>query len=207
MKFFDLKTQLKDYVVFSIRDIEKNDPSFHKQRLGEWQKKEYIKKICKGYYIFSDLPLNESVLCIIANKIYSPSYVSLETALSFYNLIPEGVYSITSVTSRRRAKQETSIGTFNYRHIQPSMLFGYKLVDYIGHSYQIAEAEKAILDFLYFNPKVNDKESFKGMRFNVDHMHEIISIEKFKKYCDAFGKKSLQKRASVFLTYIQNAKS
>lgn len=47
-------------MVLSANDILKIDSDFHKQRLSEWQKKDYIKKITKGYYIFSDLEINES---------------------------------------------------------------------------------------------------------------------------------------------------
>jgi len=101
MQFLELKKNLKDFMIFSKRDIEKMDQSFHNQRLSEWQKKGYIKMIRRGYYIFSDLEINESILFLIANKIYSPSYVSLEMAFSYYNLIPESVYSVTSVTTEK----------------------------------------------------------------------------------------------------------
>ena len=89
MQYLDLKTQLKDFLVFSIKDIEKVDLSFHKQRLSEWQKKSYVKKIRQGFYIFADLEINEKTLFTIANRIYEPSYISLEMALSIYGLIPK----------------------------------------------------------------------------------------------------------------------
>jgi len=68
MQFLELKNDLKDFIIFSKKDIEKIDQSFHNQRLSEWQSKGYIKMIRRGYYIFSDLELNESVLFLIANK-------------------------------------------------------------------------------------------------------------------------------------------
>ena len=70
MQYIEIKDNLKSFLVFSANDLLKIDPDFHKQRLSEWQKKSYIKKIAKGYYIFSDLEINESVLFIIANKIF-----------------------------------------------------------------------------------------------------------------------------------------
>jgi predicted transcriptional regulator of viral defense system len=81
MQYLDLKTKLKDFPVFSIKDIEKVDSSFHKQRLSEWQKKGYVKKVRQGFYIFSDLEMNEQTLFTIANRIYKPSYISLEMVL------------------------------------------------------------------------------------------------------------------------------
>ena len=101
MQYIDLKSQLKDFPVFSIIDIEKADLTFHKQRLSEWQRKNYIKKIRQGFYVFSDLEINEQILFIIANRIYEPSYISLEMALSIHGLIPEAVYGVTSVTSQK----------------------------------------------------------------------------------------------------------
>ena len=83
-------------------------------------------------------------------------------------------------------------------------MFGYELREHDGHRYQIAEMEKAILDYLYFNPKISDSESFEGMRFNVSEIKEKLNIEKFNKYLEAFNNKSLARRAKKFLTYINN---
>ena len=205
MQYLDLKTQLKDFPVFSIKDIEKVDLSFHKQRLSEWQKKGYVKKIRQGFYIFTDLEINEKILFTIANRIYEPSYVSLEMALSIYGLIPESVYGITSVTSQNTKNIDTPVGDFIYRHVKPSLMFGSELREHSGHHYQIAEIEKAILDYLYFNPKICDNESFEGMRFNTSEIKEKINIEKFNRYLEAFNNKSLARRAKKFLTYINHA--
>lgn len=204
MQYLELKTQLKDFPVFSIKDIEKVDSSFHKQRLSEWQKKDYVKKICKGFYIFSDLAINEPTLFTIANRVYEPSYISLEMALSIYGIIPEAVYGITSATSQKTKNLKSPVGDFIYRHIQPDFMFGYELREHDGHHYQIAELEKAILDYLYLNSKINDSESFEGMRFNVSELKEKLNIEKFNKYLEAFHNKSLARRAKKFLTYINN---
>lgn len=204
MQYLDLKNKLKDFQVFSIKDIEKVDLSFHKQRLSEWQKKGYVKKIRQGFYIFSDLQLDEKILFTIANRIYEPSYVSLEMALSIYGIIPEAVYGVTSVTSKNTKNINTPVGDFIYRHIQPSILFGYELREHKGHCYQIAEVEKAVLDYLYLNTKINDNESFEEMRFNISELKEKLNIKKFNKYLEAFDSKSLSRRAKKFLTYIND---
>ncbi len=91
MQFIEFKEKLKNYIVFSLQDIKKIDKNFYRSRLNEWQDKGYIKKIRRSYYIFDDLNLNEAILFLIANKIYSPSYISFEMALSYYGLIPEAV--------------------------------------------------------------------------------------------------------------------
>lgn len=205
MQFFNLKTQLKDFPIFSIGDIEKIDPTFHKQRLSEWQQKGYIKKIRRGHYIFSDLKLKEESLFIIANKIYRPSYISLEMAFSVYNLIPESVYQITSVTSQKANHFHTSVGDFSYRHIKPELMFGYELREYQNHRYLLAEREKAMLDYLYLNSHLQDEKDFAGLRFNISEYKTAIDLNTFRKYLAAFNNKALSLRASRFLTYIDHA--
>lgn len=205
MQFFDLKAQLKGFLVFSIKDIEKIDPDFHKQRLSEWQKKGYIKKIHQGFYIFSDLPINEQVLFLIANNIYSPSYISLEMAFSLYNLIPEGVYEITSVTSQKTSKFTTATGNFTYKHIKPELMFGYELREYNGHHYLVAEIEKALLDYLYLNSRIKEEADFKGLRFNAAEFKARADMDKLKKYLEAFDSQALVYRTNKFITYLKNA--
>lgn len=205
MQYLDLKTQLKGFPIFSIKDIEKVDSSFHKQRLSEWQKKGYVKKIAKGFYIFSDLEINEPTLFMIANRVYEPSYISLEMALSIYGLIPEAVYGVTSATSQRTKRLKTPVGDFIYKHIRPDLMFGYELREHNGHRYQVAEIEKAVLDYLYFNSEIDNEESFRGVRLNAPQFREKINSEKFNRYLNAFHHKSLARLAKKFLTYIEHA--
>ena len=205
MQYIELKEQLKNFKIFNLNDIRKIEDDFDLRRLNEWQKKNYIKKIRQGFYIFSDLEINEQALFIIANRIHEPSYISLEMALSFYGFIPEAVYGITSVTSQKTRTIKTPVGGFTYRHIKPELLFGYELRECDGHRYLIAETEKAVLDYFYFNSKIKDEESFKGMRFNADEFRKRVNTEKFNKYLAAFNNKALTRRAKRFLTYIEHA--
>ena len=205
MQYVELKEQLKNFKIFNLNDIRKIEEDFDLRRLNEWQKKNYIKKIRQGFYIFSDLEINEQALFIIANRIHEPSYISLEMALSFYGFIPEAVYGITSVTSQKTRTIKTPIGGFTYRHLKPELLFGYELRECDGHHYRMAETEKAVLDYLYFNSKIKDEESFIGARFNTDEFKKRVNMEKFNKYLAAFNNKALAKRVKKFLTYIEHA--
>src|SRR3989338_3736025 len=147
MQFIELRQQLKDFMVFSLQDIRKIEANFDLRRLSEWQDKGYIKMIRQGYYIFFDLVINEQVMFLIANKIYAQSYISLESALSYYGLIPEGVYAITSIYTRKTEKFKTMIAEFFYRKLKPELFFGYKLINIAEQQYKIAEIEKTILDY------------------------------------------------------------
>ena len=147
MRYNEFREALKLYTVFSVNDIRKVENRFHVRRLVEWQDRGYIKKIIRGYYVFADLKLDENVLFEIANRIYSPSYISFEMTLSCYQMIPESVYGLTSASSRKTMIFKTNVGDFIYHTIRPRLLFGYKLVDYNGKRFKIADPEKALLDY------------------------------------------------------------
>lgn len=202
MQYIELKKKLNQYTVFSLQDIRKIDASFYRSRLNEWQKKGYIKKIRRGYYMFADQVLNEPVLFSIANKIYSPSYISFEMALSNYELIPETVYGITSATSNKTKRFKNELGEFIYSRLKPELLFGYKLESLGGATFKIAEMEKAVLDFFYINAHLKTEADFSELRINEEEFKSRADGKKLMKYLDAFNNKSLEKRIKKFLKYI-----
>ncbi len=205
MNYLNFKNQLQDYLIFSLNDIKKIEPSFQRRRLNEWQDKGYIQKIIRKYYIFSDIATNEQIIFLIANKIYPPTYISLEMALSFYGFIPESVYGITSVTSKHTHKFHTLKGDFIYRHLKPELFFGYQLMDYQNHSFKIAEPEKAVLDFFYLNPNLKTKNDFYELRFNKEEFLQKVNLNKLREYLKSFSSKSLEKRITLFLKFLKNA--
>ncbi len=205
MRFLELKNELKDFDVFSINDVLKIEPDFYRQRLSEWQDKGYIKKIVRGYYIFSDVEIDERILFLIANEIYHPSYVSLEMAFSYYGFIPEGVYAVTSVSTRPTRSYQTQVGSFDYHHIKSDLMFGFRLDDRRGRRFKIAEPEKALLDYLYINPEVKSKNDFEEMRINKDAFREKTNLNKLLNYLTLFKNKEMEKRFDRFNKYMDNA--
>jgi len=205
MQYIKLKEELKKYTVFSLKDIKKIDQKFGRARLNEWQKKGYIKKIIKNFYIFTDIISDEQTLFEIANRIYCPSYISLETALSYYNLIPESVYNTTSVSTRRTYTFDTGIGQYIYRKVKPSVFFGYKLLEYGDKRIKIASLEKTILDYLYLNSDINSAVAMESIRFNKEEFLNNADRSKFDDYLLLFNNKQLSKRIKVFWEFIYNA--
>ena len=217
MIFLELKNKLKGFQIFSINDIKKIYPNFHSQNISYWQKKGYIKKITKEFYVFSDTEINENTLFLIANKIYPHSYISLETVFSYYNFIPESVYAITSVTSGKTKNFKSQIGYFIYRRIKPNLLFGYDLIKYdkinsnrafnaaLDISFKIAQPEKAVCDYFYLNPHIKSENDFKELRFNNDEFLEKTDLKKLAYYANLFKNKCLEKRLKKFMEFICNA--
>lgn len=205
MHYIELKDKLRDFTVFSLPDIRRVAPAFHRRRLNEWQDKGYIKKIVRGYYIFSDLKIDEKTLFEIANRIYAPSYVSFEMALSRYRLIPESVYGVTSASSRRTRVFKTGIALFSYKTVKPELFFGYVISGDEGRRYKIASCEKAVLDYLYLNASIKRPSDFAGIRVNKEVFHKIVNMEKFRRYLARFKNKALTKRVSAFLEFMKDA--
>jgi len=194
MQYIELRELLKGFTIFSLREIRSLDSSFHRRRLSEWQEKGYIRKVVRSYYVFSDLEMNESVLFEIANRIYAPSYISLEMALSYYHLIPESVYGVTSVSTRRTYTFRTPIAEFSYRTMKPALFFGYELVKYNGEVYKIASIEKAILDYLYLHPDINTPGDFAGLRIDRDMLFDQAKKERADEFLSRFDQKTLTGR-------------
>jgi predicted transcriptional regulator of viral defense system len=204
MQFINFQNQFSIYPVFSLQAVRKVFSDFSYRQLDRWEKKGYLKKVKRGFYCFSTQNANQNFLFYAANKIYAPSYVSLETALKHYGFIPEELFQITSVSTKKTANFETSVGNFSYRQIKPSIFWGYRLVEFGQQKILLAEPEKAVLDYLYIHPKLKTAEDFFGMRINVDEFRNEINLEKFQKYLETFNNKQLSKRASVFLTTVQH---
>lgn len=196
MNYLAFEKSLREFPVFSIKDINKKYPDFDNRRLVEWQQKSYIQKIRREYYCFQERKKDEQFLFFAANKIYSPSYVSMESALAYYNLIPEGVFLTTSISTRNTASYNTPVGDFSYNHVKPLLLFGYRLLQNDGVAIKMAEPEKVILDYLYLK-KLNSEDDIDALRFNEILIKEIVDFHKLDKYQKIFNSKVLDKRIKL----------
>lgn len=205
MRYLDLRQGLKDFPAFALADIRRIDNRFYRARLNEWQKKGYIIKLIKGYYLFKDAKLDENTLFAVANKIYKPSYISFEMALSYYHLIPESVYGITSATTRKTYTFKTSVAEFSYRTLKPPLFFGYQLVELSGTVFKIATIEKAVLDYFYINPGIKTEKDFPDLRFNVETFLEKIDENRLNQFLNKFAQNALSKRISKLTKFLKNA--
>jgi predicted transcriptional regulator of viral defense system len=167
----NFRRNFENFIVISSKEIEKVYPHFDAKNLINWQKKDYLIKLRNKYYLLAENKITEEKLYNIANKIYYPSYVSMESALNYHNIIPEGVYSIQSVTTRKTNSFTTKVGIFNYQTIKKELYFGYLLIK--NNNFRMASKEKAILDFLYLRTDISDYESFEALRWNKDILKNL----------------------------------
>ena len=198
MKYQDLVSSI-NAPFFSKNDILLAGAKVYDYQLTRWSQKGYIIKLKNGIYAFSKdyerINANE-----VASLIYQPSYLSLESALSFYGFIPEIVYASVSVTGKTNRKFTNKFGNFIYRHIKSELFWGYREVKTESWWYLIAEPEKAVLDYLYLNlAKINNSTDFENVRFNYDMLEKTLDKEKFIRYLQAFGIKKMERWAAKCL--------
>lgn len=135
-------------------------------------------KLRNGFYMVKDA---NPPYYFIANKIYQPSYISLETALSCYGIIPETVYGFTSITTKASREYETPVGSFTYQKVKKDVFTGYALTLIGNEKTLIADPEKALADYLYFvdlkKISLNDRIELK----NIDKDKLIKYAKLFKR--------------------------
>lgn len=204
MTFQDFRSTFQSYPVFSRREIEKLFPGFDRKNLGQWQQKKYLQKIRNSWYRLTETPLDMETLFFISNQIYQPSYISLETALSHYGFIPEGVFKITAVSTLKTQQFETSAGVFGYQNIKTGLFFGYRLNAFGKYFYKIAEPEKAILDYIYLHPELNSESHFEALRLNVAEMEQTINRATLTQYLEVVKSAALSRRVKIMLKFIDN---
>lgn len=173
----------------------KNLPYFNKSTLEEILEKKgenlnyWVKKLLaqgelvslkKGLYVSKlyllslekNPALREAYLEYLANILRYPSYISLEYCLAKYGLIPEAIFSFTSVTIKSSRTYKNNLGNFIYRSIKKKLFFGFISNDFEDKKIKIATKAKAIFDFLYFkkfpSQQALEEELLEGLRINWD---------------------------------------
>jgi hypothetical protein len=95
---------------------------------------------------------------LIANHIYGPSYISMESALRYYGLIPENVHIVRSMTTKRSRVFNNTISKFDYINCSEEYYpigISQKIGD--GYSFLIASPEKALCDLIAYTPQVRPR--------------------------------------------------
>ncbi|MFA5293071.1 MAG: hypothetical protein WC496_08570 [Phycisphaerae bacterium] len=126
-------------------------------------------------------------LFVIANSLKSPSYVSLQSALSLYGLIPEFVPVITSIAADRPETIETLLGRFEYRHINKNLFWGYQKIEFsLKQQAFVARPEKALLDLVYLTAGGDTEEFLDELRLqNLNRLNKDLLfryVEKSKNH-------------------------
>lgn len=157
MKIIELLRRANTPLFFDYQ-IKRLFPGETKHRvnvqLARFVRAGILVRLKRGLYQFSHAKIDELVL---ANLIYRPSYVSLETGLNYYGIIPDVAGNVTSVSPITTKTARTGRGVFIYSKIARELYFGWQTVKDSGSQFEfaIAEPEKALLDYVYVR-KIRD---------------------------------------------------
>lgn len=201
MNYITFQKRFGNFPLVDMRDVFSVFPRFDRRRISEWREKGYLKKIANNFYVFADKPLDEKNFFYMANKIYEPSYVSMETALGYYGLIPEAVFSILSVSTSKTKTTNADLGavktSFLYRKIRKSFYFGYSLKKSEGISFLIADPEKAVLDFLYLREDLKTEKDFSELRLNGEIAEKTLGSPTMEKYLAIANSNRLNEKINI----------
>ena len=157
MKYTELVDIVGDEPVFDTGLLLAGDanPREIRRQLSRWRQAGKIIQLRRGLYCLA--PPFQKVNphpFLVANRLIPASYISLQSALAYYGMIPEHVPVTTSVTTARPAHWETPLGIFDFRRIQVDFFDGFRYGD-LGEKQQafVATPEKALLDLIYLEPR------------------------------------------------------
>jgi len=204
MKYIEISKKLEKLKVFWVEDLKILDKNYDKSKISKWKDLWYISHIIKWFYVFWNIEIKQNLLYFMSNKIYSPSYISLESALNYYWIIPEQTYSVIWVSTNKTIDFKTQFWLFSYKKIKTEFFWWYKIVSIQDTKYLIAELEKAIIDYFYLKPLIKDQNDLDWLRWNKELLKEKLDFKKLDRYKNAINSKTLSKKINLLINYINN---
>lgn len=197
MEFGELLKIVGDEPVFETALLLTGEvnPANVRRQLSRWTGSGKLYQLRRGLYALA--PPFQKIKphpFLIANRMVRSSYVSCQSALAHYDLIPEYVPTVTSVTPGRPARWKTSFGIFEFYHLKSDLLRGYRQVEAAeGQRAFIASPEKSLLDLIYLHPGADSPMYLRELRLQ---NLEQLNLEELHQLADLAGKPKLQRAAS-----------
>lgn len=210
MKLKEFKKNLRNYPYFTsaVYGALTASPHILHNQVGQWVKSGDVIRLRRGLYTLSD-PARGVGLSkkLIANVLYSPSYISLEYALAYYDMIPEAVFAVTSVTTKKTQTFTNEFGHFIYKNIKRRGFTGFRTVkDEFGFGCLMATPEKALLDYLYYNIPASQKIDADYFEESLRLQNqEEIDLEKMTLLLKELGSQKMFKIGAVVKEWIERS--
>jgi hypothetical protein len=171
------------YGYFTSQDVATLFPESEDKRYGLVKRAiagGEIIHIRRGLYCLAPKYQKKNInLYALAQRIYGPSYVSLESALNWHGWIPEAVYTLTSVSSGKSKEFRTPLGTFSYTRLPQKVFYTgvERLADDAGNIFLMAAPMKALADYVYVNKKdwAGLKPVIESMRIEPEEFESVTS--------------------------------
>ena len=203
MNFSALVSSARNFPVFGDEIFAGTNkrPSHRHLQLSRWAKQGKVIRLKRGLYTLPEeyrrAPLS---LRWLANTLYSPSYLSLEYMLSWYDMIPERVAEMTSVTTLKTASFTNALGHFSYRSLKKRHFFGFEeTTDESGRPVLLAVAEKALLDYIYLYSGWENSEDFIDKNIRLQQLDQL-NAPRLKAFAKRFDSKKLFRAVDFLLS-------
>lgn len=174
------------------------DPNNIRRQLTRWTNAGRLYQLRRVLYALA--PPYQKVKAhpfVVANRLVSGSYVSCQSALAHYDLIPESVPTVVSVCSCRPGHRDTPLGSFLFRHLRRKYLGGYQLLELgDGQEALVAIPEKALLDLIYLTPEGDSAEYIQSLRLQ---NLEILNMRPLRGMAEIFDKPKLRRAIEVLI--------
>lgn len=208
MKFENLLRIIRNEPVFETGlllagNVDKNDV---RRQLSRWTKSGRLIQLRRGLYALgSPYQKVKPHPFTIANHMVVGSYVSCQSAMAYFGIIPEYVPTTISVSGSRPARWVTKLGTFSFRHIKPVLLYGYSHEE-LGNDQRafLATPEKALLDLIHLTPGGDRDPYLRELRLqnfdqlNMDRLHQLA---------DRSGRPKLMRAARAVVQLAEEAEA
>lgn len=178
------------------------DPGDVRRQLSRWTQAGKIIQLRRGVYTlaapYQQVPPHPF---LIANTLMPGSYVSLQSALAYYGLIPEYVSQTLSVTTLRPSRWHNPLGDFRFQHVAAHLFFGYQKVSLsTGQETFVAFPEKALLDLIHLTPNGDDPLFLAGLRLQ---NLETLDRSRLNSLAERAGKPKWLRAASRLVSLIE----
>ncbi len=179
-----------------------DNPQQVQRQLADWVRAGKVVQLRRGLYTLAPpYQAERPHSYLIANHLVRGSYVSLHIVLSHYDLIPEHVAVVTSVTTGRPGMWQNPYGRFSFQHLQAALFFGfeYRQVNQNQWAY-MATPEKALLDLIYLTPSGDNADYIHALRLqNLD----LLNIERLAAYVKRANKPKLKRALPHILQVVE----
>jgi predicted transcriptional regulator of viral defense system len=198
MKWQSLLKLVADEPVFSSALLLSGNVSAQQLRLqlSRWVKDGRLFQLRRGLYALAPVWRKlEPHPFLIANRLQRGSYVSAQSSLAFYGMIPEYVPVVTSVGPGRPETVRNPLGAFQFNHLARHLLFGYSQIEVAPKQLAfVASPEKALLDLVHLTPGADSAEYVGQLRLqNPENIQLAIMTELAKRS----GKPKLRRAAEI----------
>lgn len=167
-------------------------PAAQYSALARALKSKELTQLKRGVYLITHHRRQSPVSTFtVAAKLYSPSYISFQSALAYHALIPEAVYSTTSACIQMKKKRySTPLGDFTYQHVpEASFRLDVDSVKSGSGSFLMGGPIKALFDTVYAERRefksISDLED--DLRIDLDELEKAVNLHSFSELEELSG--------------------